>query len=228
MRFTKLKTLLTRVIRPSLLAEMHCEGQALVVNVANYLFPWRRANLARSRKLRGLMLNIGCGPFNPEGWYSVDLISAADLQIDIRHGLPLADCSCRLIFSEHTFEHLELQDLHTVLAECARVLEIGGAIRIVVPNLARYVQAYCENDLDFIHATWPQDVSPTHLLNGVFYVTSHRFIHDFASMSKELYAAGFSDVYRSAYRESRFSELNIDSDMLHRRSESLYVEAIKR
>jgi predicted SAM-dependent methyltransferase len=224
---SRLKNLLTRVVPPRLLTEVRVEAEFLMLNTANYCLPTRRSALSRARELRGLRLNVGGGPFNPVGWFNIDLLRTANLRIDIRRGLPIADSSCGFIFSEQLFEHLTLEELRKMLLDCYRVLEPGGAIRIAVPDLARFVRAYIEDDLQFIHDVWPIDVSSTELLNGLFYQPTHRFMHDFASMHRELCAAGFADVYRSAYRASRFPELNIDSDMPHRQLESLYVEALK-
>ena len=223
-----LKRHLDKILPIRLLGELKAEAEMSLLTAANAILPWRRKIVRNARGLRDLKVNIGCGSFRQAGWYCVDYKGeTADLRLDIRREFPFANGSCRFIFSEHVFEHLTLEELRHVLQDCYRVLKQGGAIRIVVPDLERYVRAYVDGDDGFITSVWPTKVTPTEILNGLFYVLGHRFIHDFHSMSRELQAAGFSEVSRSKYRQSRFPELNIDSEYPHRQIESLYVEAIK-
>jgi predicted SAM-dependent methyltransferase len=218
-----------RVVSKRLLDEVSWEIRASSVLVYRNTPSGRRA-YASARTLRDVKLNIGCGDVKPEGWFGIDVSGSgsADLRVDIRNGLPFADGSCRFIFSEHVFEHLDLEQLAVVLKECRRVLAPAGAIRIVVPDLARFARAYCDDDREFIRDVWmPQDASPTELLNGVFALPTHRFIHDFSSMSRALKRAGFVDIERQVCGRSRFAELCVDSGFLHRCQDSLYVEALK-
>jgi len=223
-----LKRFLGPIIPLRLLGELHVELDALATTVGNYLLPWRLIRLSRARSLKGLRLNIGCGPFRNEGWYHVDFRSPnVDLRLDVRRGLPFRDGSCRFIFCEHVLEHLELAELAKVLHECHRVLEPGGVIRIIVPDLECFVRAYCERDAEWTRVVWGLDLSPPESFNRVFFFPTHRFIHDFSSLSAALREAGFREVYRSAPRASRFHELNIDTNLAHRRLDSLYVEAVR-
>jgi predicted SAM-dependent methyltransferase len=221
------KNVALRVFNSRLLEEIHHEWRAIAVTISNFVLPWRRIRIARFAKLTGLKLNIGCGAYNPSGWCGVDVVRGSDLRIDVRRGLPLMPGSCRFIFTEHYLEHLELHELRELLRDCWRVLEPAGAIRIVVPDLEKYARAYLQGDRSFMRIVSPTAVSMSQVLNGVFSVASHRFIHDYETIRAELLLAGFSEVWLSAYRDSRFSELNIDSGMAQRRVESLYVEAAR-
>lgn len=225
---TALKKSLGRIMPLRLIGELHVEGDALVASAASYLLPSRRRAATRARGLRGLRIEIGSGPFRHPGWYHVDYrAKTADLRIDVRRGLPFADGSARCIFSEHVFEHFMPEELARVLAECHRVLEPNGKIRIVVPDLENYVKAYCRRDQEWIRTVAGRDLSPAESINEVFYVLTHRFIHDFSSMSAALQAAGFSEIYRCACGESRLPELVLDSGQPQRRLDSLYVEATR-
>ena len=225
---TALKRSLGRVVPLRLIGELHVEGDALLATAANYCLPSRRRAVSRARTLKGLKIEIGCGTLRHEGWYHVDFrAKTADLRVDVRRGLPFADASARCIFGEHVFEHFSPEELQRVLSECHRVLEPGGTIRIVVPDLESYVKAYCRRDVEWIRTVAGREISPAESLNEVFYVLTHRFIHDFSSISAALHAAGFSEVYRCACGESRFPGLAIDSGLPHRRLDSLYVEAAR-
>ena len=53
----------------------------------------------------------------------------------------------RGIHVEHYFEHLEpTTERPRFLAECRRCLEPGGVLRIIVPDMRKYVEAYLAND----------------------------------------------------------------------------------
>jgi predicted SAM-dependent methyltransferase len=224
-----IKAFVGRVVPLRLLGNLHVELGAFVGTVANYVLPWRLLSIWRAGSLRELKVHLGCGRYRNEGWYHVDFRSPkADLRVDIRRGLPFGDASCRFIFCEHVFDHLELGELRWVLSECHRVLEPDGAIRIILPDLERFVRAYTERDKEWVRAVWGRDLSPAESLNEIFFADIRkRFLHDFSSLGGALRQAGFKDVYLSAPLASRFPELNIDSNLPHRRLDSMYVEAVR-
>ena len=199
-----------------------------LTRLPNLLFPGRWFQLRKARNLTDAKLNIGCGSFLERGWFGIDYRSSnASLRCDFKRGLPIHGGACRFIFSEHVFEHLDLQELRRVLRECHRVLAPGGTIKIIMPDLEVYVRAYLQHDETFIRTVCQRQVSDAEMLNGVFQGVTHRFIHDFPSIESELLGAGFSAVHRSAFRNSTSPELNIDYDLPARIAESLYVEAVK-
>lgn len=224
-----LKRFLLNWFPESVISEVTVEFRVLLLTrLPNLVLPWRWAQLQRMRQQTGVKLNIGCGPVLTEGWTGIDYRSpVADARCDIKRGLPFQDGSCRYIFCEHVFEHLDLRELRRVLRECHRVLAPGGVLRIIMPDLAAYVRAYVENDHAFCQSLYQTSLPRAAMLNKVFRATTHRFIHDYASIEAELLAAGFSSVYQSAFRQSAFPELNIDLDLPHRIMESLYVEAVR-
>jgi predicted SAM-dependent methyltransferase len=228
MDIRSLKPTIARYFPIRLLQELRIEFEGAAQHFASRVIPRRAMSLSRARRLRDIKLMIGAGDIHDrDGWYTIDFRSAANFQIDIRRGLPFADRSCRFIFSEHVFEHLDMEELRRVASECYRVLEPGGVMRIVTPDLEKWARAYVANDEAFFHAFWPGMTSFADAINEIFYVPTHRFIHDFRSLSAELTRQGFSPVHRSAWRESSFSELNLDAEWAHRRLESLYIEAVR-
>jgi predicted SAM-dependent methyltransferase len=227
----RIKDFLIQYIPERTFEELAIHSRVLLyTTIPNRLFPARRRKLQRARQLQSIKLNIGCGDENPDGWFGIDFISRrADLCIDIGHGLPFGDETCRCIFSEHVFEHLDRATLRKVLRECHRILELNGPIRIVMPDLAKYIDAYVKNDgvLSSRVYTAHGNYSTHELMNEVFYVTTHRYIHDFASIENELRQAGFSEVSLCEHRCSRFPDFTIDDPDEHRPAISLYVEAVK-
>ena len=60
----------------------------------------RRPDLSRFPP-RGLKLHPGSGTVRLEGWVNIDLETAADLNLDLRAGLPFAEGAARLVYNEH-------------------------------------------------------------------------------------------------------------------------------
>jgi len=226
-----LKRKLTRYIPERTVQELAVHARVLLyTTLPNSVLPSRRRALRRAKGLRSIKLHIGCGYENPGDWFGLDFLpGTAHLRCDIRLGLPFSDASCRCIFSEHVFEHLDRDALRFVLKECYRVMERGGPIRLIVPNLAAYVRAYVENDGVFssLAYTTQGHLTAPELMNDVFYVTTHRYIHDFESLESELRVAGFEHVRQCDQHESAFDCFGIDNPEGHRKAASLYVEAMK-
>ena len=99
----------------------------------------------------GLLLNIGCGQLTVDGWVNIDYkpVQRQCFYLDVRNGLPLSNDSARHIHCEHFLEHLEFSEARRFLCECARVLDHAGTMRLIVPDLERYVIAYAKNDHSF-------------------------------------------------------------------------------
>ncbi len=62
---------------------------------------------------------------------------------DCRSGLPFSDGVVAAIYSEHFFEHLDLEsEACPFLRECLRCLQPRGVLRIVMPDAGAYLRAY--------------------------------------------------------------------------------------
>lgn len=88
-----------------------------------------------------LIADIGSGGVSPymldEGTIvSFDIREEAhpDVVCDVRY-LPVPDETFDIVFSSHTLEHFGWRVVDKVLKEWARVLKVGGELRIVVPNM---------------------------------------------------------------------------------------------
>lgn len=90
------------------------------------------------------MLNIGCGRTYHPDWLNLDLKSTGPdvVEHDITKGIPCATDSITAVYHSHVLEHLKPEQGVELLKECYRVLEPGGILRVVVPDLERIAYLY--------------------------------------------------------------------------------------
>jgi predicted SAM-dependent methyltransferase len=193
------------------------------------------------RDLRDLIVNIGPGLSARPDWVNVDIFKFPGVNCiyDCRKALPFSDSAVRGIFTEHFFEHIDyIEEAPIFLAECLRVLQPGGVIRIIVPDVEKYIRAYCADGWEeLIHV---RPLKPDHtdvhfgsrfntkmeVLNAVFrQYFEHKYAYDFPTLEYALQRVGFSDIRKQEFGKSLLPDLCIDSP--DRVSESLYVEAVK-
>lgn len=197
--------------------------------------------------LHGLKLHVGAGKHPLESWINIDR-HPAELAMDVRWGLPFPDGSVRYVFMSHVLEHFYYPyEALRVLQDIHRVLEPGGIVRIVVPDIEKCLRTYVEPDPDFVAARtktwdwWPTDATRLEGFLGYAGATaspsallvSHKFGYDFETLHKLLRNAGFDAIARSDYLTSTHPELLVDdrSEVAHAtfRDEhySLFVEAVR-
>lgn len=190
---------------------------------------------------KDLLVNLGAGSTGKPGWINVDVFAAPGINCiyDCRKSLPFPDNSVKGIFSEHFFEHIDyVEEVPYFLSECYRVLKVGGIIRIIVPDIEKYLQAYCKEGWEELSRIRPLDSERTdfyfncryntkmELINFVFRQEyEHKYGYDYTTLEFLLYKHGFSTVQRQDFGKSLLDELCIDQQV--RASESLYVEAAK-
>jgi predicted SAM-dependent methyltransferase len=194
----------------------------------------RRGIDARFEDGHNLLVNVGCGSLGLDDWVNIDCYPAKGVTCvrDCRTSLPLSDGSARGIFTEHFFEHLDYYDeAPRFLAECRRVLQPGGVLRIIVPDGAKYMRAYFDSGWTAMRTFSPimsasdfrtkMEVVNAHFRQG----GQHRFSYDYETLSRLLQDNDLTEINERAYRSSSVAELEIDSE--ERASESLVVEAAR-
>jgi len=186
--------------------------------------------------------NIGCGSAGlAEDWINVDYSKYENVNciFDCRKKLPFANQTVKGLYTEHFFEHLDyINEVPEFLANCYRVLQNGGVLRIVVPDAGRYLEGYCSEGWDLLKKIRPLDDQLVDSLMGIRYETKiqlinevfrqggeHKYAWDFDTMALMLRKEGFQNIQKMSYRKSNDELMAIDQP--ERRPESLYVEAIK-
>jgi len=173
-------------------------------------------------------LHLGCGPFAAAGWINVDRIALAgvDVVADLCAGLPFAERSLDAVVAIHVLQDLPWGDVPGALGELRRVLRSGGVLRLGLPDLDRAIDAYRRGDHRYFHVP-DQDaasIGAKLVTQIVWYGSVHTpFTFDFAE--ERLRAAGFRDVARCAFRESRHGDPALAA-LDNRERESFFVEAL--
>jgi predicted SAM-dependent methyltransferase len=91
-------------------------------------------------------INLGCGDIyvdSPE-WINLDFspVSSSVRRANLLASLPLPSESARLVYASHFLEHIPKPNVAAFLAECYRVLEPGGVVRLVLPDLQEMAASY--------------------------------------------------------------------------------------
>ncbi len=149
---------------------------------------------------------------------------------DALNPLPLADGSVKRIHCEHFLEHLDYDSAPAFLGECHRVLELGGTLRLIVPDAEKYISAYAASDTDFFSAlrflgNASQELETKIIIcNQMFRMGGdHKFAWDFETLNLACCNAGFSKVSRSTWQAGP-AEIQIDGLDDWRPLESIYCE----
>ncbi len=221
-------------VNPWTFRAIRVELNAAVVRLLGHVHPgWITRHRALARQ-KGLLVNIGCGPFGQDGWVNLDLFPApgVTLRADCRRHLPLGDGSCRGIHIEHYLEHLEpTRDRPRLLSECHRCLEEGGVLRIVVPDMRKYIEAYVAPGWDVLNTIGCGGDRPQTSFRTKIEALNHVFVQDgehYGGFDEEylrlvLEEAGFRNVETVAWRRGNFPGGCIDREQ--HRTYSIYMEA---
>lgn len=212
-----------------IIQEFRHETHLLLVRARNRVTPRAHRRALELRRLTDVKLNFGCGTHILPGWLNVDGWAGEGVAFvcDLRQPLPLRDGSCRFIFAEHVFEHIDVQFRRRVVQEWYRLLKRDGVLRVVGPDCLRFAQAYARRDMEWFHKSVPGCRSLADGMNDIFKNYFHRYLDDVESLGEELRAAGFSRLEESSHLGSNMLELRVDSAAPSRIPGNLYVEARK-
>lgn len=92
-------------------------------------------------------IHLGSGPVRLEGWVNVDLEPATrpDVVADLGQPFPFRDACASVIHAEGVMCQLPLDRAYGFLRECRRLLVPGGRVRLLTPDLTRFVRAYLDD-----------------------------------------------------------------------------------
>ncbi|MFN7020543.1 MAG: class I SAM-dependent methyltransferase [Phycisphaerales bacterium] len=225
---------------------------------------------------RSRRLHLGCGLVTPPTWLNVDgslnarlgkypLVRSVARMIgltssraefdksvyghDLRRRLPWADGSFDAVYASHLFEHMYVDEVERLLAECRRVLAPGGVLRVVVPDVEVLINGYVTGKFpawtrDHIKEGPRADMLITGLLmrdpeaprgglikrvyQSMFDFHSHKWMYDGESMKARFEKAGFKDVRRMGFGESRIEGiLDVEREIRVADGAGVVVEGVK-
>jgi predicted SAM-dependent methyltransferase len=192
---------------------------------------WRRHRLAVAKvreytKNLPLKLNLGCGRNPKAGWVNIDLLHAdADLHLDLREPWPFPDESATHVYSEHVFEHFDIdREVPHFLSESLRILKAGGCFEVGVPDSAWLLQAYGNSDdyyWSFCKTIHPEryETQLDHINYHFRQDGEHKYAWDEETLARTLRRAGFASVGRREFDPA------VDDES--RRTGTLYLRAMK-
>lgn len=207
------------------------------------------------RKPYKVQLGPGANWNKPDAhWIDVDADpNRGDIVVNFGEfeAFPLADNSATVVYGSHVFEHMSIYTSQRVFEECARVLEPGGTLRLILPDVEKSIHEYIARNTEFplfkrraerAAKTWGVDnYTVFDCLREDFLSRSgqrvlgkqalaHQNAWDFEAIDKDLRAAGFRDVTRSGFQQSKVASFAFEGSFPSEANEhdrSLYVEATR-
>lgn len=100
--------------------------------------------------MSAVRLILGSGGQRAPGWTTLDWKAPdADYQVDMTEGLPFRDGEVEMIVAHHCLDLIDACALNDVLAECRRVLEPAGWLRVSLFDIMLAERAQRRGDLLF-------------------------------------------------------------------------------
>ena len=92
-------------------------------------------------------LNLGCGYRYNQQWTNVNFTATGKevIAYDLLKKIPFADNTFEVVYHSHLLEHIPKDRAQSFITECYRVLQPGGIIRVVVPDLEQIARVYLES-----------------------------------------------------------------------------------
>lgn len=188
-------------------------------------------------------LNIGSGSDVVKGFINIDFfgVPGIDYAADLRKPLLIPDNSVDGIFCEHTIEHLTYEQAQALLRECNRILKVGGVIRIILPDLSKFIEAYQVGNSNWFedwerlmflnsddHSRSQRKLSsPIEAISFVTQEYGHLSCWDQETIQIYLKRANFVKIEEKSFKNGSVAGLIADLDAEDRKFVSLYVEASK-
>ena len=167
-------------------------------------------------------LQLGAGGTAPTGWLNSDIEpSKEEIYLDAAGRYPFVDASFQYIFAEHVIEHIPWEAGLRMLKECYRVLATGGKIRIITPDLSKFITLLNgQTDTEarqFLTAKSHAEAIPitavqnAYVFNREFSEYGHKFLYDPPTLQKTFELAGFKEI--------RYLKVTDDTDPVFRQAE---------
>jgi hypothetical protein len=178
---------------------------------------------------RPYLLNMGCGSKKYPGWVNADFYNfhdffgnrdfVPDWMLDLTKPIRCPDGYWDGIFTEHTMEHLTYEACFRAFSEMHRILAPGAWIRVIVPDLSKYVSYYRGESTG---EQFDKLLQGPGAISNLTQAWGHKSIWDGKLLCETLRDNGFVNVQETAFGQGNDPRLIKDSPS--RAWESCYVE----
>ncbi len=198
--------------------------------------------LAKARTHRALAaaerpLKLEIGGLEPrDGWVITNVNAVTRNYLDATSTWPLQDSEAAYIFSDNVIEHIPLAAGRVMLREAYRVLQPGGVIRLVTPDIRKHVDLYLAgaSSVRGDVAKEYRDLGlvvehPIDLIRIPIGSFGHHegYVYDFEVLEDELKRAGFHSVVFCQMGESEHEALRGIDFRLAQEGAQIVVEATR-
>ena len=171
---------------------------------------------AKRKTQRPLKLNIGGGAVKMDGFTTIDRRNGQEA-----HPLPYDDGSVDEIYASHILEHFDNGESLKVMDEWARVLKIGGRMRIAVPDFAFIANQY-------VHANGKQRELSSLLFSYAMGGQTdendyHKSAWDEDRLDNLMQAVGLQDIHRFESTVEDCSRLQVSLNLEGTKVEKLQI-----
>jgi SAM-dependent methyltransferase len=171
--------------------------------------------LARVPGLAAALFKVGLLPIERYEQHANGVYRAIRY-MNVTKKFPFADNSIDCVYTSHMIEHLYPQQAIACFREIYRVLKEGGVLRVAVPDLDRMVADYDAQEPEkFLEDIY--EIKQKHEKNR------HHWHYNDISLAKQLKCLGFREAYRCQFQQGRCSDI----DLIEKRPDSLFMEAVK-
>jgi predicted SAM-dependent methyltransferase len=197
---------------------------------------FKKYNLGCGTQIYNGCLNVGFWGHLVDGCLYKDIngtVNTFMLNHDLRNGIPANNNSLELIYHSHMLEHLSYVDGINFLKECYRVLQPGAKMRILVPDLELWINAYIANNKFFFNEyrkILDNDIYVTNgsVFMGMLHNHDHKCGYDYESLKWVLEYVGFINIVKTLYADGSIPNIqDLEPQIPLRIMETLCLECEK-
>ena len=187
-------------------------------------------------ELKGYRINLCCGSQRPDGYFGIDYNKGANLRLDLlKQNLPFHANTCQAIVCMSAINYFTYSRAAEIIKDCYRILKSDGKLRIGVQDLEIIAKHYVDKNKEFFSqkTTNNADRFPGATIGDKFVAWFYghpagnsycKYFYDFESLSHIVKAAGFRNVERKEYRDSKLPDIE---KLDNRPDQMFFLEAIK-
>jgi predicted SAM-dependent methyltransferase len=152
-----------------------------------------------------IKIHAGCGKRDfGSGWFNIDMANFPHIHHQDIGKLPFPDNSVDLIYSAHTIEYFDRQEVIPLLLEWKRSLKPGGIMRLAVPNFCMLAKLYMDGKYPLKNLLGPMygrmDVG-----NKLIY---HKTVYDCVDLMELLSSIGMKNLRRYNWQDTEHAQFD--------------------